>query len=150
MAAPFPETVQKVLGETAGRDLAHWVEDLVADLTVPRAEWNAASGRLIRVEQDLGGLRQDVVGLKQEVAGLKQDLAGVKETIVDTRAEVRDLRREMTERFDRMGADFNARFDRLGIELNKHLAAQTRWTIAVMALFGSLITLLLGIAQLRP
>lgn len=143
MAAPFPESVQKVLGETAGRDLAHWVEDLVADLTVPRAEWNEASGRLIRVEQDLGGLRQDVVGLKQEVAGLK-------DTLVDTRAELRDLRREMIERFDRMGADFNARFDRLGIELNKHLAAQTRWTIAVMALFGSLITLLLGIAQLRP
>lgn len=136
MAAPFPETVQKVLGETAGRDLAHWVEDLVADLTVPRAEWNEASGRLIRVEQD--------------IAGLKQDVAGLKDTLVDTRAELRDLRREMTERFDRMGADFNARFDRLGIELNKHLAAQTRWTIAVMALFGSLITLLLGIAQLRP
>jgi predicted RNase H-like nuclease (RuvC/YqgF family) len=54
-------------------------------------------GKLISLEQDVGGLKQDVGGLKQDVGGLKQDVGGLKQ-YMDQRFEAQDRRFEAQER----------------------------------------------------
>ena len=56
---------------------------------------------------------------------LEHDMAEVKQ-------ELKDLRREMNERFDQM-------YDRILV--------MTRWTVGVIALFGTAVTILLALAQ---
>ena len=59
--------------------------------------------------------------------------------VTNIKTDVRELRREMHERFDRM----NERFD----EMYRHISTMTRWTVGTLALFGTIITILIAIAQ---
>lgn len=63
---------------------------------------------------------------------LEHDMAGLKD-------EVGALRREMNERFDRV----NERFD----QMYERMLVMMRWTVGTIALFGTLITVLLAIAE---
>ena len=50
---------------------------------------------------------------------------------------------QMNDRFDRMNTESNNRFDRL----QEQIGSMTKWTVGTMALFGTLITILLAIGQ---
>lgn len=63
----------------------------------------------------------------------------VEHDLADLKVEVRELRREMNERFDRM----NERFDKM----NERMVSMMKWTIGTLALFGSIISILLAIGQ---
>lgn len=63
--------------------------------------------------------------LENDVDHLKADLANL-------RTDLQDLRSEMNERFDRM---------------NDRMLVTMRWTVGTIALFGTLITVLLVIAE---
>ncbi len=74
---------------------------------------------------------------------LEHDVAELKQSITDLRADFREFRREVNERFDRMTSEFNNRFDRM----HEHLGSMIKWTVGTLALFGTLITILLAIGQ---
>jgi predicted transcriptional regulator len=59
--------------------------------------------------------------------------------MADIKADVRELRREVNERFDRM----NERMDRM----YHQMVVQTRWLIGALAVIGTVISILLAIAQ---
>jgi len=59
--------------------------------------------------------------------------------VADVKDRLDDLHRTMDERFDRM----NERFD----EMYRHISTMTRWTVGTLALFGTIITILIAIAQ---
>ncbi len=63
---------------------------------------------------------------------LERDVEGVKQEVEEVKQELKELRREMNERFDQM-------YDRILV--------MTRWTVGVIALFGTAVTILLAIAQ---
>ncbi len=63
---------------------------------------------------------------------LEHDVADVKDGITD-------LHRTMDDRFDRM----NERFD----EMYRHISTMTRWTVGTLALLGTIMTILMAIAQ---
>lgn len=56
----------------------------------------------------------------------------IEHDLADLKVEVRELRREMNERFDRM---------------NERMVSMMKWTIGTLALFGSIISILLAIGQ---
>jgi len=58
------------------------------------------------------------------------------------REDLGELRREMHERFDRV----NERFD----EMHHQMIVQTRWLIGSLALIGTVVSVLLAIAQFTP
>ena len=59
--------------------------------------------------------------------------------MADLKTDIRELRREMNERFDRV----NERMDRM----YHQMVVQTRWLIGALAVIGTVISILLAIAQ---
>ena len=59
--------------------------------------------------------------------------------VADVKASITDLHRTMDERFDRM----NERFD----QMYRHISTMTRWTVGTLALLGTIMTILMAIAQ---
>jgi hypothetical protein len=75
---------------------------------------------------------------------LEHDMAALK-------ADVQELRREMNERFDQLHREMNDRFDRMSERMDRayhQMVVQTRWLIGALAVIGTVISLLLAIAQL--
>ncbi len=69
--------------------------------------------------------------------------------VSEIKVDVRELRREMNERFDRVNERFdrvNERFD----EIHHQMVVQTRWLIGSLALIGTVISVLLAVAQFTP
>jgi hypothetical protein len=59
--------------------------------------------------------------------------------VADVKASITDLHRTMDERFDRM----NERFD----QMYERMTTMTRWTVGTLALLGTIMTILMAIAQ---
>jgi len=131
----IPQSVQQSLGQEAAEDLSHWLEVILAERAVPRDEYRVVLSRL------------DV--LEHEVADVKAGLA--------------ELHRGMDERFDRMNERFdkvnerfdkvNERFDKVNErfdEMYRHISTMTRWTVGTLALLGTIMTILMAIAQFTP
>jgi len=110
----MPQSVREAWGDQAAQDFSAWLDEVLAERTVPRDEWRQVLSRLEVLEHDMS----------------------------EVKTELRDLRREMNERFDRMNERFDQMYDRIMV--------QTRWTIGVLALFGTVIAILVGIGQLSP
>ena len=129
----MPQSVQQTLGPEAAEDLSHWIEIILVEHAVRRDEYREVLSRLDILEHDVSDLKDRIV----------------------------DLHRTMDERFDRMHAEMNARFDRMHAEMNErfdrmnerfdrmyeHIATMTRWTVGTLALLGTIMTILMAIAQ---
>ncbi len=102
-----------------------WGEEATEDF----AEWFDRAIRETTVPRD--EYRQ----ILSRIEIIEHDLDGLKDSVADVKQEVGDLRREMNERFDQM---------------YERILVMTRWTIGVLALFGTIMTILLAIAQFAP
>ena len=67
------------------------------------------------------------------------------------------MNRHFETRFDEMNQRFEARFDEMNRhfetrldQMNERMLVQTRWLIGTIALFGTIITVLMAIAQFTP
>ena len=63
--------------------------------------------------------------------------------VADVKTSIADLHRTMNERFDRMNSGINERFD----QMYRHISTMTRWTVGTLALLGTIMTILMAIAQ---
>jgi predicted nuclease with TOPRIM domain len=122
-----PEIVRRTWGAEVVEAFVPWLEEMVQEKAVLRDEYREVLSRLDRLEADVS----------------------------DLKTEVRDLRREMNERFDRLRQDVDERFDRLRQDVDERfdrlydrMLVQNRWLVGSIALFGTVISILLGIGQL--
>ncbi|MBS1251631.1 MAG: hypothetical protein MAG451_00664 [Anaerolineales bacterium] len=128
MPISIPRSVREAWGEEATDNFNVWFNQAIQAAAVPRDEYRQVLSRLDILEHD--------------VAAVKQKLG--------------DLRREMNERFERMDGRFdqiNERFDRMNERFDQmydRMLVMTRWTIGVIALFGTAVTILLAVAQFAP
>jgi tetrahydromethanopterin S-methyltransferase subunit G len=124
----IPQSVQQSLGREAAEDLSHWIEVILVERAVPRDEYRVVLSRLDVLEHD----------------------------VADVKASIADLHRTMDERFDKMNERFdkmNERFDKVNErfdEMYRHISTMTRWTVGTLALLGTIITILMAIAQFTP
>jgi tetrahydromethanopterin S-methyltransferase subunit G len=135
MPTALPQSVRAKLGDEAADDFTRWIDRAVRERVVPRDEYREVLSRLDVVEQRLDGVESELAQQRQET---------------------NELRREMNERFDQMEAWFdqrlgktndridqmNERFD----QMHEQMRVQTRWAIGILALFGTMTTVLLAIA----
>jgi len=158
MPVAIPQTVRRSLGEEAVVDFMPWMEEWLSESikekAVPRDEYREVLSRL-------EGLEEDVSLVKEEQARMRVEF---REDQVQMRAEFREdlgqLRREMNERFDEMNQRFdgiNRRFDGMNQhfesrldQMSERMLVQTRWLIGSIALFGTILTIMMGIAQFTP
>jgi len=94
---------------------------------------------ITKLRSDVDGLRNDMGDVRTEVAELRGQVTILNTTTFALGEDMRDLRTDMNQRFDAMGARFDDRIDR-----------STRWLVGLLALFGTMVTVLLGFATLRP
>ena len=128
-----------------------------------RAEFAAGQAQLRAEYADgLAQLRAEFAdGQAQLRAGFADGQPQVRAEYADGQAQIRaefredlgQLRREMQSgfhdmhaRFDEMGARFEGRLD----EMNHRMLMQTRWLIGSISVLGTVITVLLAIAQFTP
>jgi len=118
-------------------DLAQMRGEFSADLAQMRGEFSAD------LAQMRGEFREDQAQMRAE---LREDLG--------------QLRREMNERFDGINGRFdgiNGRFDQMNQhfesrldQMSERMLVQTRWLIGSIALFGTILTVMMAIAQFTP
>jgi tetrahydromethanopterin S-methyltransferase subunit G len=165
MPVAIPQTVRRSLGEEAVVDFMPWMEEWLSqsikEKAVPRDEYREVLSRL-------DGLEKDVSLVKEEQARMRVESH---EDQAQMRAEFREdlgqLRREMNERFGEMNKRFdeidkrfdgmhqrfdemNQRFESRLDQMSERMLVQTRRLIGSIALFGTILTIMMGIAQFTP
>ena len=140
MPVAIPQTVRRALGEEAVVDFMPWMErwlsESIEEKAVPRDEYGEVLSRL-------GGLEKDISLVKEEQTRMRAEF----------REDLGELRREMHERFDRMNERFdgmNRHFESRLDQMSERMLVQTRWLIGTIALFGTILTILMAIAQFTP
>ena len=125
MPSTLPRSVRESWGEQAADDFAGWLDDRIRERAVHRDDFREVLSRL------------DV--LENEVAGIDDRLDRF-----ETRFDQIDQRLDQqSAQFDQRLDKMNERFDRL----HEQMRVQTRWTVGTIALFGTIVTVLLAIAQ---
>ena len=138
-----PETIRRALGDEAVVDFAPWVEQIVAEKAVPRDEYRQVLSRLDILEHDIAEVKADLRALNARLDQMIQHF----ETMFDRQNRHIETRFDaMNARLDQLGSRFDERLDRM----NDRMLAQTRWMVGTIALFGTLITVLLAISQFAP
>ena len=125
MPSSLPPSVREAWGEQAAEDFSAWLDETLQQQTVRRDEYREVLSRLDVLEERFVQLEQRI----------------------DERFEQVDQRFEqVNERFGQMGARLDTMDDKLD-RMNDRILSMTRWLIGLLALFGSLITALLAVAQ---
>jgi hypothetical protein len=118
-----PEVLRRAWGDEAADAFAVGLASLLEERAISRDEYRQILSRLDILEHDMAALK----------------------------ADVQELRREMNERFDQLHRGMNDRFDRMSERMDRayhQMVVQTRWLIGALAVIGTVISLLLAIAQL--
>ncbi|PSQ58305.1 MAG: hypothetical protein BRD27_06390 [Bacteroidetes bacterium QH_10_64_19] len=165
MPTTLPASVRETLGEEAAGDFARWLDETLQQRAVERDEYREVLSRLDVLEERFVQLENRIDERFEKVDQRFESL----ETRMDERFEQVDERFEqidqrfeqidqrfesMEERFDSrlagMKEEFNVRFETMDTKLdrmNDRILSMTRWLIGLIALFGSLVTALLAVAQ---
>lgn len=120
MAVTIPQSIRDKLGEQASQDLAHLLDQTMA------------GEKLERLSFDMEMVKRDIARLNEGQDKLNQRFDAM-EARFDERFS------KINERFDYV----HERFD----QMNERLVSSIRWTVGTIALFGTLITILMAIAE---
>jgi ElaB/YqjD/DUF883 family membrane-anchored ribosome-binding protein len=128
-----PAVLRRAWGDEAADAFAVWLTSVLEERAISRDEYRQILSRLDILEHDMADLKADVQELRREIDERFDRLH--KE--IDDRFD--QLRKEMYERFDRM----NERMD----QMYHQMVVQTRWLIGALTAIGTVISILLAIAQ---
>ena len=172
MPTTLPPSVREHFGEAVAEDFAHWLDEYVQENAVERDEYREVLSGLDVLEEGLDHMDKRFDLLTEHVDDRLDDmkthvdgrLDEVK-TYVDGRLDEMETRfkqvdqrfesleTRMDERFEQVDQRFekvDRRFDTVDTKLdrmNDRILSMTRWLIGLVALFGSLVTALLAVAQ---
>lgn len=165
MPVQIPDTLRRALGPEATVDFVPVIQQVVAEIAVPRDEYRNVLSRLDALERDVGELKTGLRELRREMNerfdrmnerfdqmyqqfGARFDqMYQHFETICDRQNRHIEARFDaMNDRLDRLESRIDERLDKM----NERLLSQTRWMVGTIALFGTLITVLLAISQFTP
>lgn len=132
MPVSAPETLKKAWGEQVLEDFLIWLEEVLKEKAIPRDEYRQVLSRLDILEKDVSLLREEFKGHRREMLERFDR--------IDQRFD------RVNERFDRVNERFdrvNERFD----QMYERMLTMTRWTVGTLALFGTIISIILAIGQ---
>jgi len=143
MPMSLPASVRASLGEEGADDFVRWLDDYLQARTVHRDEYREVLSRLDVLEERIVQLEERIDQRFEQVDRRFEQVEQRFEQ-VEQRFEQMDERIEAVhDRIDQQGNEMNARIDRL----HEAMRAQTRWTVGTIALFGTIVTVLLAIAE---
>ena len=176
MPATLPASVRETLGEEAAGDFARWLDEYVQEHAVERNEYRKVLSRLDVLEEGLDHMDKRFDLLTEHVDDRLDDfeqrvderidhveeridhveetfearLTGMEERFEERFEQIDQRFEQVDSRFESMEARFDKRFESMDAKLdrmNDRILSMTRWLIGLVALFGSLVTALLAVAQ---
>ena len=136
MPTTLPPSVREHFGEQTAEAFSEWLDEYVQENAVERDEYREVLSRLDVIDERFEQVDQRFESL---------------EARMDERFEQVDQRFEQVDqRFDRLETRMDDRFESMDAKLdrmNDRILSMTRWLIGLVAVFGSLVTALLAVAQ---
>jgi ElaB/YqjD/DUF883 family membrane-anchored ribosome-binding protein len=129
----IPVVLRRAWGDEAADAFAVWLTSVLEERAISRDEYRQILSRLDILEHDMADLKADVQELRREM---------------DERFD--RLHREMDDRFDQLRKEMYERFDRMNERMDQmyhQMVVQTRWLIGALTVIGTVISILLAIAQ---
>jgi DNA anti-recombination protein RmuC len=128
-----PPILRQAWGNEVVDAFAVWLTSVLEERAISRDEYRQILSRLDILEHDMADLKADVQELRREM---------------DERFD--RLHREMDDRFDQLHREMYERFDRMNERMDQmyhQMVVQTRWLIGALTVIGTVISILLAIAQ---
>mgnify|MGYP000091242635 CR=1 FL=1 len=136
--------LKEKLGESGYKELEDMITDKIKLYSVSRDEFREVLSRLDIIENDVSDLKEEVSKL-----GLEMN-----ERFDRINERFDRMNESINERFDRMNESINQRFDRMNESINERfdrmsdrMASLVKWTVGTLALFGTIISILIAIGQ---
>jgi archaellum component FlaC len=166
MPTSLPDTLREAWGEEVATELVRFVEQIVREKGVhrderPDREGGSTLGVYREVLSRLDVLEERFEQVEDRFDRVDERLDRVDERLnqMDERLDAMNARTD--ERFDAMNARMDERFDAMNARMDEHfermtdqldrmndrILSMTRWIIGLIALFGTMVTVLLSIAQ---
>jgi len=154
MPPSLPASVRAALGDDGADDLVHWLDEYLRDRTVQRDEYREVLSRLDvleerivqleeRMDQRFEQVDQRFAQVEQRFEQIEQRFEQVDQRFEQIERRVEERFNQLDQRLDEQGGQLNSRIDRL----HEAMRVQTRWTVGTIALFGTIVTVLLAIAE---
>ncbi len=143
MPVQIPTTIRRALGDEAALDFIPLVEKIIVERAIPRDEYRQVLSRLDILDHDMIDVKAALSALNERFDQMYQHF----ETLFDRQNRHAETRFDsINQRFDSINQRFDNRFD----QINERMLVQTRWMVGTIALFGTLMTVLLAISQFTP
>ena len=158
MPTTLPPSVREHFGEAVAEDFARWLDEYVQEHAVERNEYREVLSGLDVLEEGLNHMDKRFDLLTEHVderidhveETFEARLTGMEERFEERFEQIDQRFEQVDSRFESMEARFDKRFEGMDAKLdrmNDRILSMTRWLIGLVALFGSLVTALLAVAQ---
>lgn len=140
MPTSLPPSVREHFGEPVAEDFAQWLDETLRERTVRRDEYREVLSRLDVIDERFDQLE------KRFDARLKE----MQKQFDERFNEMGKRFAEMQDQFESRSKQVDKRFEGMDEKLdrmNDRILSMTRWLIGLIALFGTLVTVLLAVAQ---
>ncbi|PSR03247.1 MAG: hypothetical protein BRD47_00850 [Bacteroidetes bacterium QS_8_68_28] len=144
MPTTLPRTVRDAWGEEVADEFSSWLDENFQQRTVSRDEFREILSRLDVLEE-----RFDQQDARFEER-LEAQNNRFEERLEAQNKHFEERFDEVGARLDRMEKRFERRFESMDEKLdrmNDRILSMTRWLIGLLVLFGTMVTVLLSIAQ---
>lgn len=143
MPTPVPDSLRATLGEEGADALVRWLDAYLQEHAVRRDEYREVLSRLDVLEERVVQLEKRMDERFEQFEARMVD----RFEQVDDRFEQVDKRFEQVDqRFGEVGGRLNTIDQRLD-DLQVQIRRQIRWSVGTIALFGTIVTVLLAIAE---
>jgi DNA anti-recombination protein RmuC len=174
MPTSLPQNVREAWGEEVATDLARYIEQVVQEQGVPRDERpDREGGSTLGVYREVLS-RLDVLENEIEVrfGEVNERLDRTDERLNQMDERLDQMNVHIGERFDAMNAQMDERFEAMNAQINERfevrderlderfdqmsdqldrmndrILSMTRWLIGLLVAFGTMVTVLMAIAQ---
>lgn len=158
MSPSLPSSVRETWGERAAEDFSDWIEEYVQHHAVPRDEYREVRSHLGVIEERLDQMdgRFDRIENRfdQFDQRLDEQSAQINQRLDEQSAQFNQRLDEQSaqihQRLDEQNAQFNQRIDAVNERLDRlheQMRVMMRWTVGTIALFGTIVTVLLATAE---
>jgi DNA anti-recombination protein RmuC len=158
MPTSLPPSVREHFGEEVADDFARWLDETFQQRAVHRDEYREVLSRLDVLEEGFTHMEKRFDLLEEHVDDRLDDmekrfddrLDDMEKRFEDRFEQIDQRFEQVDQRFESMEERFDKRFESMDAKLdrmNDRILSMTRWLIGLVALFGSLVTALLAVAQ---
>ncbi|PSQ84282.1 MAG: hypothetical protein BRD44_01470 [Bacteroidetes bacterium QS_7_67_15] len=154
MPITFSPVVRNAWGDEVTDEVARVLDETFEQRTVSREEWREVLGRLDRVEEHLDHLGEEVSHQRREIGELRREMNARFDAM---NARLDERLDQQSAQFDKRFATTNERIDKTNERIdamnerfdamNEAMRVQTRWTIGTIALFGTIIAVLIAVVE---